>query len=333
MLLFIFHQAHHSLSFFFFFCRTAIRKKELPPEDRLGLEGDAFALAKSGYIATSSALALSLAFENEDDFAVWADLSSGLGAVQRLFKADKAITAKLDMLMRRLYTPIATSLGWKKRPDDSDLTVRLRSIVLGRLINAGDEAMRTEAIRRFEESLEDPKTLSSDLWNLVYTAAAKYGDPERHWKRLYDVYRTASLQEQRIAALTGLGAVPDAANARKFLDWAIESGEVRSQDFFYAVAPVGARQPEVTWQLLQDRWEWLNKTFGTGQFLFGRIISMSINEFNTYERLHELEAFFKAHDTAAAKMAIAQALETIRTQAAWLTRSRDDVAQWLEANI
>lgn len=307
----------------------AIRTKAIPAGDRLGIEGDAFALAKAGYAKTSEALELALAFENEDDYAVWNDLALGLGAVQKLFRDDVAITDRLNALVRKLFSPIAAKLGWEKRDGEADLTTQLRNLVLTKLVGANDGPTRAEALSRFETSLINPESLASDLRGAVYTGVAKHGDVEKHWRRMFEVFRNATMQEHRVSLLATIGRTTNPELAKELLKWAAESGDVRTQDFYIPLVSVGSSMPEVTWAFLQDHWEWIVKTFGSGQFLFGRIIGLSISSFASLERVAEIEAFFKTHDATAAKMQIQQALETIRSQAAWLSRAKSDVEQWL----
>ena len=67
----------------------AVESMELSPEDRLGLENDAFALARAGLLSTQHALNLATAYKNESDYTVWSDLSSGPYGVIRYCRLRK----------------------------------------------------------------------------------------------------------------------------------------------------------------------------------------------------------------------------------------------------
>ena len=65
----------------------------LPASDRIGLVGDAFALATAGLSPISSALALIQGFQSETDYTVWSNITSGLGPIKQLV-ADAAETCE-----------------------------------------------------------------------------------------------------------------------------------------------------------------------------------------------------------------------------------------------
>ena len=107
--------------------------------DRLGLENDAFALARAGYLDASRPLALAPAYDNETDYTVWADLSENLRAYDILL-AGEPCHESFRVFARSLYQSIYGSLGWDARPDESHLTKLLRPMVIGLLGRYGDPA-------------------------------------------------------------------------------------------------------------------------------------------------------------------------------------------------
>ena len=66
----------------------AIESMQLSPVDRLGVQSDAFALAKAGQLPTDRALALAVKYVNEQDFTVWSDLAGSLGDVMGTWAAE-----------------------------------------------------------------------------------------------------------------------------------------------------------------------------------------------------------------------------------------------------
>jgi hypothetical protein len=94
---------------------AAASAKLLPAVDRLGVLDDTFALAESGHIPTSRALELALSYIGEDDTTVWSTIG---GRVSYLLSAwlKEPTSSSLRSLTRKLFSPIAASLGWEKRP-------------------------------------------------------------------------------------------------------------------------------------------------------------------------------------------------------------------------
>ena len=305
----------------------------LTPADRIGVEADIFALARSGHTTTSSALRLAQMYRDERNPAVLTDVAGHLGEVQALFRdaGRTDIVAKLDALVAALFRPAAARLGWDRAPGEDDLTTQLRSVVLAKLAHAGDAATRAEALRRFRASLEDPAVLPTDQRALVYAVAARYGTPA-DVDALFRVYRTAALQEQRVAVLRALGAVDDAARARAVLAWAADSGEVRTQDVYIVLASAGAAHQELVWAFVQERWDWVHGTFGAEPFMFRALVTAALSRFVDETKIAEAERFFAAHPAPAAQRALQQSLETIRTRSAWYRRAHEDVLEWLSKN-
>jgi puromycin-sensitive aminopeptidase len=67
--------------------RKPIESLELPPADRLGIEGDAFALARAGMLPTTHVLALLAAYKSEENYTVYSDLTANLGDLATIVSA------------------------------------------------------------------------------------------------------------------------------------------------------------------------------------------------------------------------------------------------------
>eukprot|EP00727_Mastigamoeba_balamuthi_P005913 m51a1_g1941 hypothetical protein (908) ;mRNA; f:934424-938807 len=306
-----------------------ISLKLVPAVDRLGIESDAFALAESGLIPTSQALSIALAYTQEEDCTVWADLAGNLANILVTWRREPTYDTLLA-LVRKLFRPIATSLGWDKRENEPDLVLKLRATVMRRLLLAGDLEVRNEALRRFEASLVDPSSLPNDQRGLVYVAAARYGGADG-LEKLKGIFRTADMQQQREVVLSSIGATGDGDSAYRILEWASFSKEVRLQDFFLVVNSVSSYWPEVSWAFLKDKWSWFGQSFARAPALVPRIISLSTITLSSSEQLQDVRTFFETHQLPGASIAVRQSLETIKVRADWLSRSRTDVAIWLES--
>ena len=64
--------------------QVPIRDLALPPADRLGIQNDAYALARAGHIQATQFLEIARAYVNETDATVCSDLATNLGAVDVL---------------------------------------------------------------------------------------------------------------------------------------------------------------------------------------------------------------------------------------------------------
>jgi len=304
---------------------AVIKSKELSATDRLGVQNDAFALAQSGYSRTSTALAIALAYTEETNCAVWSDLVTNIGVFTRIWH-DEPVIDKIRAFRRALYSTAAAKVGWVSKPDEGDLTTRLRALLLRSMVDSWDTKTLEEANAKFDEWQLDSKVVTSDLLGTLFSAVM-ITRPDA-FSILRSVYLKLTMQDQRVIVLGVLGATKDKALAYQILDWTKDSGEVRQQDFYIVVNTVASHHTDVAWTWMMTNWDWVEKTFSPTIMLFGRIVSLVINKFHSEKDLAGVKSFFEKHKGP--EMTIKQGYETISTQAAWLARDRDDVAKWLE---
>ena len=84
----------------------SIESLKLSPVDRLGVQSDAFALAKAGQLPTDRALALAVKYVNETDFTVWSDLAGSLGDVMGTWAKEDAEYAQLQKLLLQVCAAV-----------------------------------------------------------------------------------------------------------------------------------------------------------------------------------------------------------------------------------
>jgi aminopeptidase N len=302
---------------------------ELSAVDRLGLQNDAFALAKAGLIPLSQALALAQQFTNEEKYPVWADLSANLGEVQAIFSAEQSYPS-LQKFVAQLFKPIYKKLGWDAVPGENDLNKLLRAVVINNL--ASDEEVAAEAKKRFEAYVKDESSLAADLRDVVLKIVMRNGD-QAEYDTMVKLYENASTPEDKIRTLRSISLTKKPELLKKTIEYAMSSGKVRDQDFYVPIMGVAstAAGREICWDFVRNSWNDLKKKFGNTQFLLNRIISFAAADFTTVERAEEVEKFFADKDQTGIERTIKQTVETIRSHASFLTRARDDTAKWLVA--
>eukprot|EP01116_Phalansterium_solitarium_P014381 TRINITY_DN3200_c0_g1_i1.p1 TRINITY_DN3200_c0_g1~~TRINITY_DN3200_c0_g1_i1.p1 ORF type:complete len:914 (+),score=361.44 TRINITY_DN3200_c0_g1_i1:169-2742(+) len=310
--------------------RAAVESLALPTVDRLGLQNDAFALAKAGHLPTSQALALARAYVNETSYLVWSDLIQSIGEVDLVW-SNEPNYPQFQAYLRSLLKPVATRLGWDAKPAESDLDKLLRTAVLNELASQGDPEVIAEGKRRFAASLGDASSLPADIRLLVYKIAVMSGGAAE-FDAILNVYRTAELHEDRVRALRALGYASSEELLIRNFEFAISS-EVRSSDLFYGFVSNSrtVQGRELAWKFLQSHWDRINEILAEGQFLFARLISFTTKFFASEQKAAEIEKFFADHPLPQAERTIRQSIEEVRANARWLERNRDDVAAFLSA--
>ena len=310
---------------------AAVQAGELSSaRDRLGLQNDAFALARAGYLDASRPLALAPAYRDETDYTVWADLSENLRAYDVLL-SDQPCHDSFRSFARSLYQTIYGSLRWDVRPGESHLTRLLRPLVIGILARYADPEVAAEALRRFDEVTRAGTPVAPDVRGAVYGLVVE-GRGTEGYETVLRVYREAELHEEKNRCLRALGSSNDRDLLRRTLEFSL-SDEVRGQDTPLCVAGV-ATNPlgrDLAWDFLREKWGEFDARYGQGGFIIARIVSITTEDFTTLEKAAEVEAFFESHPAPAATRTIRQSLERIRSNALWLERDGDAIAKWLDA--
>lgn len=312
--------------------RPAIESRELPTADRLGLQADAFALMRGGYLPATRFLSLIKAYTREQAYPVWSDIAGNLAWISNLV-AHEPFDPQLKTFGRELYAPIVERMGWDPRPGESHLDALLRGTVIHELGRYGESGILQEAHARFERFVQEPNSLHPDLRSTVLNLAALGGDYSTY-QALREVERQATLQEEKLRALTALTHFTQPELLRAALDLSL-SPEVRSQDTVRVVAGVAAnaRGRELAWEFAKSNLGEFNRRYGGGGFLLTRLIESVTSHFTTLEKAQEVAEFFQTHPVPSATRTIQQSLERIRINARWLSQNREALATWFGVSV
>ena len=79
--------------------------------DKIGLVGDAGALALSGEASTTSLLAFVKGFKSETNQLAWSQILGSLGTVKSVFSDDEAISGGLKKFTLELISPAVEKIG------------------------------------------------------------------------------------------------------------------------------------------------------------------------------------------------------------------------------
>ena len=310
--------------------KVPIRSLSLPARDRLGLQSDAYALAKAGHISATAYLNLAEAFSNENDPSVASDLSASLNALDNLLSDEEFHTA-YQAFGRSIFRPIGERAGWDAKPGEGHRDVLLRSTALSQLGRFADADSLSEAGRRFESYREDPAALPADLRAATFSMAAKQGGQDLY-DTMWELERAETLQEEKMRFLNALCNFGDQALLQETLDRSLDDDYVRSQDTIRVMVSVASNRQgrELAWQFLKDNWDEFDRRYGEGGFAIMRLVGIS-SLFTTQDMRQEIEDFFAANPVPAAERTIRQGLERMAINIAWLDQNRKDLARWLVA--
>eukprot|EP00934_Nitzschia_sp_Nitz4_P005668 Nitzschia sp. Nitz4//scaffold210_size37948//7957//10834//NITZ4_007687-RA/size37948-augustus-gene-0.25-mRNA-1//-1//CDS//3329541921//5658//frame0 len=305
----------------------AIESKEMTtPADRVGLLMDSYAFVKAGRkMSPESLLRLLAAYKQEEDCVVWQGLGDALGGLESILSDDPAMHANFCSFAKQLVLPLAEKIGWESKPDDAHMTSILRGITISLLsVYCSDDAtVQQEAKKRCEAFLSDPtnvEALPADIKGPVFKIFLKTGGQEEY-DAIKGFYYKASNNAERKYVLNTLGQTKDPALKLATLDWTT-SGEIKLQDFFYAIGSVGRSGKtgrEISWKYFQDNHERLSEMVGRANpSLMDAVIVSSSGAFSSESKAEEIEAFFKAHPFPKNERKIAQMIENMKTNGKFL---------------
>ena len=306
---------------------SAVTKKELAAADRVGLIMDAYALVKAGQKMTPEALIKVLAaYKQEDDCVVWQGLADALGGLESVLSEDEVIYGYFCQFARDLVLPLVDVVGWEAKPGDAHLTSILRGVMVSLLsvFCADDDSIKSEAKKRCEAFLEDPSNVSAlpaDIKSPVFKIYLKMGG-DKEYDSIKAYYYKAKDNAERKHVLNTLGEISDGKLKLATLDWTT-SGEVKLQDFFYAMGSVsrsGKTGREIAWAYFQDNHKRLTQMLDKASpSLMDAVIVMCSGGFCSEEKADKIEAFFTTHPFPKNERKISQMTENMRANGKFLS--------------
>ncbi|XP_060208547.1 aminopeptidase M1-like isoform X1 [Lycium barbarum] len=300
--------------------RHAIESKCLSTNDKYGILDDSYALSMACHQSLSSLLALMASFREELDYTVLSNLISISYNVSRI-AADAVpdLQNHIKLFFINLFQLSAERLGWDPEQGESHLDALLRGELLNALAAFGHDETINEAIRRFHIFLDDRNTavLPPDLRRAVYVAVMQRvtKSDRSGFEALLRVYRETDLSQEKTRILGALASCKDPEIILEVLNFLLSS-EVRSQDCVLGLA-VSLEGRETAWKWLQDKWDHIHKTYGSG-FLLTRFISATVSPFSSYEKAKEVEEFFASRTKPYIARTLKQSIEMVHINANWV---------------
>jgi puromycin-sensitive aminopeptidase len=307
----------------------AIQANDIGDIDRLGLQNDAYALVRAGYLPATVFLSFVKSYANEVDAVVWGDLSANLRGLHGLLWDEECLSL-YERFAGRLYGSIAAEVGWNPKPGEGHLDSILRSVVLGQYGSYGDIGTVDEAKRLFGEFLKDPDKLHPDLRGVVFGLVAQAGGKDT-FDALWKAQEETSLHEEKVRILISMSRFREKSLLTQLLERSLTDA-VRSQDTVSVVTAVSAnrRGRDLAWEFVKGNWSEFDRRYGKGGFGIMRLVSIT-GTFTEQSMEEEVEEFFRTHPAPGASRTILQALERIRLNFKWLALNRGSINAWLNA--
>ncbi|KAF2232098.1 hypothetical protein EV356DRAFT_505714 [Viridothelium virens] len=307
---------------------------QLSIEDRIGLIGDAAALAKSGHGTTAAVLAFLDGFRAERHPLVWAQLTDSLSEIRSIFSADDDHLAHaLRAFTLRLVSPAAEKVGWEFTAQEDFLTGQLRANLLSTAGACGHEAIVAEAQRRFEAYRSgDQSAVHPSLRRTIFDIAVREGGEEAY-ERVRQEYLSTTSIDGKEAALYSLGRVQTPELAKKYLEF-LFSPAVATQDVHSGGSALAAngKTRQIQWEWIKEHWDMIRERLGGNMVVLDRFVRLTLRKFADEGARRDIEAFFEGKDNKGYDRTLGVVADTIKGNASYRERDREIVREWLAAN-
>ncbi len=307
--------------------KNAITAGELSPRDRLGVQGDYYALVRAGYTPVENFLNLATGYSNESDASVLSDLATGLRGIENLI-SELGCHAEYQIFCRNIFSAISEKMGWEKRLGDGHLDALLRSTSLGNSGHYGDKSVLEEARIKYDNHVSERQVIHPDIRTVVFNLAAQEGD-KVVYDKMWALEKASDLQEEKVRLHSALSNFKDKDLLQETLKKSL-SEDIRVQDSIRVIVTVAGSVlgRSLAWDFIRNNWKEIDRRYGDGGFALMRLVSI-VSGFTTRERLKEVELFFAENPTPAAERTIRQAKERIRLNQAWLSKYSGQISDFL----
>ncbi|KAK5071180.1 hypothetical protein LTR64_007684 [Lithohypha guttulata] len=314
--------------------KLAAARDKLSVEDKVGVIGDAAALAISGDATTTALLSFVEGFQQEQDYVVWSQIQMSLAKVRAVFSESKKIADGLKKFTLKLSTPAVEKIGWEFPADEDFLTGQLRKLLLAMASGAGHEGTIKTGKQKFESwKAGDSKAINQNLRSTVFNMVVANGGKDEY-EAIKNEYRVTQSVDGKEVCLVAMGRTKDSSLAQDLLNFVL-SDEVPVQDCHngpMAVAANNDTRGEI-WKFLQQEWDGkMQKVRSSATVVLDRWIKTGLNQFSDREIDQQIQAFFKDKDVSGFDRSLAQASDNIEANARYKERDHAALLEWLEAN-
>jgi len=291
--------------------RAPIADRRLSGLDRLGLQNDAYALNRAGYLPVTAFLDLAEAYVEETDATVWSDLAANLGSLEGLL-VDEPVYGRFQGFGRRIFEDVVRRVGWEARPGEGHLDALLRSTVLASLGGYEDEDTLTEARSRFDGYARDPSSVNPDIRAAVLGLTARRGD-RATYDAMWELQEQAGMEEEKVRLLSALTRFETAELLDETLERSLDPDRVRVHNTIRIVAGVASNRMgrDRAWEFVMANWTEFHRRYGEGGFGLMTLVDIT-GRFTTEERLADVRSFFEENPAPAAERSVRQSLERTR---------------------
>ncbi|MBV8667012.1 MAG: ERAP1-like C-terminal domain-containing protein [Burkholderiaceae bacterium] len=283
---------------------------QLPFGDRIAQLDDQWAQAEADARQLPDYLAFVAAMGSKFDERAWEQITHALSIIEydeRGTPGHEAFAA----YARAVLKPVADSLGWDPKADETPGIQRLRRTVLNDLGAWGDQTVVEEARRRFAAFAANHDAIRPDDQGMILSIVARNADAAG-FEQLHAVAKTAKNETELRRYYTALMNVRDEGLAKQAAEIALspEIPEQAAAQRLNMVATLDDEHPLLSWQVLTGHLDALMAAYPQyGPLILSRNVP---EQYWNAVPLDELETWVKAHVPEPMLPNVARGMEVAR---------------------
>ncbi|KAI9846194.1 MAG: hypothetical protein M1837_004308 [Sclerophora amabilis] len=309
-------------------------RHQLTVEDKIGLIGDAAALAVSGDGTTAGLLAFVERFGDEHNYLVWSQILSSLANIRSIFSDNSQIADGLKAFTLKLINSITAELGWEFPSEEDFLTGQLRSLLILTAGGDGHREIIAEAQRRFKlyTSGEDAKAIHPNLRSAIFrTVVAESGKPA--YEAVKNEYLNTTLTDGKEITLQSLGRVQTPELIEDYVNF-IFSDRVAAQDIHSGGSSLSANPKArlALWHYMKANWDVVRGKVSGNTIVLDRFLKLCLSKFASHEVETDIASFFEGKDNKGYDRTLGVISDTVRGNANYKERDEKLILEWLKAH-
>ncbi|KAJ3387394.1 hypothetical protein HDU92_001972 [Lobulomyces angularis] len=330
-----------------------LSKSPLSIADRVGVVGDAFSMAKAGFASTSSALKLVENYTNEDEYVALTQIASNLNAVlYSWYNESSNVQSAVNALRRSIFSKKVAKVGWEYPAGEGQIASLKRTLILSAAAKAGDHNIVQEFRARIKKVLTgDQDALNFNLISPGFSIFMRTStNPEEDFDLIFNYFKTSTVEELRLAALSSIGSTNSADILKKFLyTTALDVQVIRPQDLIYVTrgflqnSPIPEQVRPLTWKWMIDKWDLIHERYADIMGLFGVIVQSCVSYSVGDDFAEEVQNWYtgallstseekekRALQVAPVISSFKQSLERVYSNTKWVKASRSNILEWAQ---
>jgi len=299
----------------------------LAPADRVNLLADTWALVEAGRGPPAEYFDLVERLSGEDNRAVWDQIIRTFSRIDH-FEQDRPGRNAFHAYARAKLRPVFARVGWEPTTGEPQDRASLRARLVRALGDFGDEAVLTEARRRFAGFLKEPASLSADLREAVTHLVGRTAD-RATYDTLLTLGRKTTNTSERVRYYSAAASALDPSLAKETLGIAL-TDELPNSLVGTLIFWVAGEHRELAWEFVRTNFSALAAKQGPS--FRNSFASNLMANFADRARAAELAGFTPVHETSGGRIIAARAHERILTDADFIARQLMAVEDWIARN-